>query len=306
MESGANRPGRAAALVVGAMALFGLIDNFMRVAAETGGLWQFHLLRGLVAVALLGPAAWLMGARLRPLRPGRVLLRTCLNASAMVIYFGAVGIMPIAQAVAGLFTAPLWVVLFSVLLFGERVGAWRLSAVALGFAGVLLALGLRAEEVTPWSLLPVLAGALYGMGNLVTRVWCAGEGTLTLLGAFFGALALVGGVGCVGLALHPLPVAEGTDGFLTRGWVAPTGAFLLVTLVQAVGSLVGVGLSIRGYQIANPTLVSVMENTLLVFATLWAVAIWGEVPGPVETLGLALVTAAGVMIAAREPRRAVA
>ncbi|WP_210527138.1 DMT family transporter [Rubellimicrobium arenae] len=302
MEAAANRPAQAAALVVGAMALFGLIDNFMRLAAEEGGLWQFHFLRGLIALAILLPAAWLWGVRLRPLQPGRVGLRSVLNSLAMVIYFGCLGFMPIAQVVAGLFTAPLWVVLFSILLFGERVGPWRLSAVALGFAGVLLALGLRTEDLSGWSLLPVVAGALYGLGNLVTRKWCADEGTLTLLGGFFGLMSLWGALGCLWLWVHPLPVPAGSDGFITRGWVAPEGIFLLVIAMQAVGSVVGVGMSIRGYQIANATLVSVMENTLLVFATLWAIALWREVPGPLEALGLGLVTLAGMLIALREPR----
>jgi drug/metabolite transporter (DMT)-like permease len=84
--------------------------------------------------------------------------------------------------------------------------------------------------------------------------------------------------------------------------VAPEGVFFLVIVVQGVGSLLGVGLSIRAYQIASATVVAVFENTLLVFATLWAVVLWREVPGSVEALGLVLVTLAGVLIALREPR----
>ncbi len=81
----------------------------------------------------------------------------------------------------------------------------------------------------------------------------------------------------------------------------PQGAFLVMTVVQGVGSLVGVGLSIRAYQIANATVVAVFENSLLVFATFWAIVLWREVPSPVEAVGLALVTMAGVLIALRDP-----
>lgn len=301
-EAGTNRPALAAALVVGGMALFGLIDNFMRLAAQTGGLWQFHFLRAAIALLLLVPLARALGAGLRPRRLGRVALRSALNSLAMVVYFGCLGFMPIAQVVAGLFTAPLFVVLFSVLLFGARVGPWRLFAVALGFLGILLALDLDPAELSGWVLLPVLGGALYGLGNLVTREWCAEEGTAALLLGFFLMMLLWGGLGCVALALWPLPVAEGAEGWATRGWVLPEGAFLVMILVQGVGALLGVGLSIRAYQIANAAVVAVFENTLLVFATLWAVLLWREVPGPVEALGLLLVTAAGVLIALREPR----
>jgi drug/metabolite transporter (DMT)-like permease len=150
--------------------------------------------------------------------------------------------------------------------------------------------------------LPVLGGAFYGLGNLVTRKLCAGEGTLALLGGFFGFMLVWGALGCVALWLWPGPVVAGAAGWGTRGWVAPEGVFLVMIVVQGVGSLLGVGLSIRAYQIASATVVAVFENTLLVFATVWAVVLWRELPGPLEGLGLLLVTAAGVMIAARGPR----
>jgi drug/metabolite transporter (DMT)-like permease len=266
------------------------------------GLWQFHFLRAAIALGVLAPVAWIADAGLRPRRPGRVLLRSMLNSLAMVIYFGCLGFLPIAQVVAGLFTAPLFVVLFSVLLFRERVGSWRVGAVAVGFVGILFALGVSAEDLSPLVLLPVLAGALYGLGNLVTRVWCAEEGTLALLSSFFGMMLLWGALGCLVLWLWPLPAPKAAAGWATRGWVAPEGVFLLMILVQGVGSLLGVGLSIRAYQIASATVVAVFENTLLVCGTLWAVVLWREVPGSVEALGLVLVTLAGVLIALREPR----
>lgn len=302
MEAGANRVALAAALAIGAMALFGFIDNFMRLVAEDGGLWQFHFLRSVIALLFLVPLARMLGEGLAPRRPARVLARSLLNSAAMVIYFGCLGFMPIAQVVAGLFTAPLFVVVFSVTLFGRSVGPWRSFAVGLGFVGILLALGLEAEDLSGWALLPVLAGALYGLGNLATREWCEGEGTLALLGGFFAAMFVWGGLGCLLLWLWPLPVPEGRDGFITRGWVPTEGTFLLMIVVQGVGSLLGVGMLIRAYQVANATVVAVFENTLLVFATLWAVVLWNEIPEPAEALGLGLVTVAGVLIALREPR----
>ena len=294
----------AAAMVLGAMALFGFIDNFMRLAAEDGGLWQFHLLRGLLAVAILIPVARIAGARLRPVRPGAVALRSLCNSLAMVIYFGGLGILPIAQVVAGLFTAPLFVVLFSILFFRERIGPWRIGAVVLGFVGIVLALRPDTGSIGAATVLPVLAGALYGLGNLLTRRWCAQEGTFTLLGTFFGLMAVWGAVGCVVLALSPVAVPAGAAGWPLRGWVPVEGMFLTMIVVQAVGSLVGVGLTIRAYQTADATMVAVFENALLVFATLWAIFLWGESPDAPGWLGLAMITAAGVIIALRGGRTA--
>ncbi len=296
METG-NRAVPAALLVLGAMALFGLIDNFMRLAAASGGLWQFHFLRAIVALAVLLPLATLLGVSLRPASPRSVALRSVLNASAMVVYFGCLGLLPIAQAVAGLFTAPLFVVVFSVLLFGDRIGARRVFAVLLGFAGIVLALRPASGDLTLLSVLPVLAGAFYGLGNLITRRLCGQEGTLTLLGGFFGMMMLFGALGCALLWLWPLPVVPGAAGFITRGWMPVKGVFAVMIVVQGLGSLLGVGMIIRAYQMADATSVAVLENALLVFATLWAVILWGEWPDAMALLGLALIVAAGVIIA---------
>lgn len=298
-----SRPAMAALLVLASMAIVGLIDNFMRLVTATGGLWQFHLLRAVAALAILVPLAYVIGTSLWPRAPGRVALRSLLNSFAMVIYFGCLGFMPIAQVVAGLFTAPLFVVLFSVLFFGEAVGLRRLLAVALGFLGILLALRPEAGDLTLLSVLPVLAGAFYGLGNLITRRWLGGEGTLTLLTWFFALMLVWGGLGSALIALWPLPVAPGAAGWATRGWVPPEGIFLAMILVQAVGTIIAVGLSIRAYQMADATMVAVFENTLLVFATLWAVLLWGEVPDATALAGLALIAAAGVLIALQRPGR---
>ena len=301
MDDG-NRTGLAIILVVCAMALFGLIDNFIRLAAETGGLWQFHVLRSIVALAILWGVARATGAVLRPRRPGHVMARSLLNTTAMVIYFGCLGLMPIAQVVAGLYTAPLFVVIFSWLFWGEGVGPRRIVAVLIGFAGILLVIRPDQSGLTMLSALPVLSGAAYALGNMVTRRWCADEGTLTLLAGFFGCMMIVGAVGCAVIAVVQPAVAAGADGFITRGWVWPAGIFGLMVVVQGVGSLIGVGLSIRAYQIADATLVAVFENTLLAFATLWAFLLWGEWPDAVALLGLGLIALAGVIIAIRAPQ----
>lgn len=296
-----NRQTIAALCVLGAMALFGLIDNFVRLAAAHGGLWQFHFLRAVLAVGLLlGFAAW---ARIsvRPKSWRAVLARSGLSSLAMVLYFGCLGLLPIAQVVAGLFTAPVFVVLFSVILFREKVGPRRIVAVIIGFVGAVLALRPDAGALGLVNFVPVFAGAAYALGNIATQRWCRDEGTLTLLGGFFGSMIVWGGLGVIALALFPVPVPAGADGFILRGWVRPEGIFAIMILVQGVGSLVGVGLTIRAYQLAEAAFVAVLENMLLVFATLWAAILWSEWPDALSLLGLGLILVAGVTIALRSP-----
>jgi drug/metabolite transporter (DMT)-like permease len=280
--------------------LIGFTDNYVQVIAEEAGLWQFHVTRGIMAIALLLIAVPLFGLRLRPVHLPGVLGRSGLHAGAMLIYFGALAFLPVAIVAAGLFTAPIFVLLISRLAFGQPILAVQAVAVVMGFAGVVLVLGPEVTaKASPAAVLPVLAGALYALGNIATRRWCAKESAETLLAGFFVVLGLVGLIGMVVLALYPVPVPEGAQGFLQRGPVWPTGRFLWWTFVQAAGSLVAVGMMIRGYQMIDVRRASVIEYVILPASAFWGWVIWGQMLQPLAVLGMGLIIGAGVLIVTR-------
>jgi drug/metabolite transporter (DMT)-like permease len=280
--------------------IIGFTDNYVRVIAEQAGLWQFHLTRTVMAMIILGLAAMALGMRLRPVSWRAVIARSSIHGMGMFIYFGALAFLDVALVAAGLFTAPIWVLLISRFVYGHHIGPVRIAAVAVGFVGVILVLGPEAlGDTSLAAILPVLAGAFYAMGNIATREWCAQESAETLLAGFFGALGIIGAVGLVVLWAFPLPVAEGAAGFLTRGPVWPDGAFWFWTFVQAAGSLLGVGLMIRAYQITDASKASVLEYVILPASAFWTWVLWGTGLEPLAVAGMVLITLAGSMIALR-------
>lgn len=280
--------------------LIGFTDNFVRVIAAEGGLWQFHATRSVMAWALLLALMIPFGLRLKPVNLRAVMARSAIHGCAMLIYFGALAFLPVAQVAAGLFTAPIFVLLISRFAYGHHIGPVRILAVAVGFLGVVLVLGPEAMGgASVAAFLPVLAGALYALGNIATREWCPDESAETLLGGFFAALGLLGLIGMIVLQFWPVAVPEGTAGFVQRGPVWPTASFLFWTFVQAAGSLLGVGMMIRAYQLADASRVSVFEYVILPASALWGWLIWGELLTPLAALGMGLIAAAGIMIALR-------
>jgi drug/metabolite transporter (DMT)-like permease len=295
-----NRTLAAAAAILGYATLIGYTDNYVRVVAAEGGLWQFHLLRSLMAGALFFLAAPLFGLDLRPKNLRAVAARSTLHSGAMLIYFGCLAFLPVAQVAAGLFTAPIFVLLIARFVYDHPLGPARVAAAVAGFAGVVLALTPGTEQPLGWaSVLPVAAGALYAMGNIATREWCAGESAATLTLGFFVALGAAGLAGVVVLGLVPLPVPEGTEGFVLRGWVWPSRTFLWWTAVQAVGSMIAVGLMVRAYQLAEASRVAIFEYVILPIAALWGWLLWGETLGWTAALGMAMIVAAGSAIVLR-------
>lgn len=290
----------AAGLISVYAMVIGFTDNYVRVIAEQAGLWQFHLTRSLMAAVLLAVAAVPLGLRLRPVRLRAVVARSTIHGLAMVIYFGALAFLDVALVAAGLFTAPIWVLLISRFAYGHAIGPVRVAAVVVGFAGVILVLGPEAMGGASLpALLPVIAGAMYAMGNIATREWCAEESAETMLAGFFAALGIIGAVGMIALTLFPLAVPEGAEGFLQRGPVWPGSEFLFWTFVQAAGSLLGVGMMIRAYQITDASKASVLEYVILPASAFWTWLLWGKGLEPLAVVGMVLIVVAGSMIALR-------
>ena len=295
-----NRTLAAMAAILGYAVLIGFTDNFVQVIAVEAGLWQVHFLRSCSAVALFALAMVPLGLRLRPVNWGAVAARSAVHGAALMIYFGCLAFLTVAQVAAGLFTAPIWVLLIGRIVYGHALGPVRIAAVAVGFVGVVLVLTPGADQPLGWaSVLPVAAGMLYALGNIATREWCAQESAAALTLGFFVALGLAGLAGLGVLAAFPQVAGAGADGFILRGWVAPSAIFWMWTLVQAAGSMLGVGLMVRAYQLAEANRVSIFEYVVLPVSALWGWVLWSEVITGLAALGMVMIFAAGAMIAAR-------
>ena len=216
----------------------------------------------------------------------------------MLLYFGALPMMPIAQVGAALFTAPIWVLIFSAALFGRRIGLRQALAVALGFVGVLVMLRPDPANLSAVTLMPIVGGALYGLSNLLTREWCAEEPVGALLVGFFGGLAIASAAALVLLGLVDAPEAWRAGApFLTAPWRAPSTEVLLWVLAQAAGALIAMALISRGYQSGETGSLAVFEYSFLLTASFWAWVLWGETLAAVDFLGIAMIVASGAIIA---------
>lgn len=284
---------QAAWLIVVGMALIGFTDNLVPFVSDESSLWQFHVIRGAMVLGTLVIASSLGGGALWPRKPLGVIGRGVLQTVAMLIYFGCIVLMPIGVVVAGLFTAPIFMLLIEVLFLGRRVGAMRWTAIALGFAGVLLVIRPDPAALDWLSFMPVLAGVFYAVGAIATRSWCEGEDTLTLAFWFFTSIFLAG---LMGVALLP----AGGEGFVTRGWMPVSWGMIGWYAVLGAIALAGMSLITRGYQVGEASVAAVFEYSLLVFASFWAWALWGETVAPPAYVGMAVIAAAGAVITLRD------
>ena len=294
---------RGGLIIIAAMSVIGLIDNFVPYIAETSGVWQFHFIRSIEASLLVLIYCLAKKVSIVPKRFWPVCIRSFFMASSMILYFGSLSLMPIAETGAAMFSSPIFVLLFSVMLFGTKVGIWRIFAVFLGFAGMLLVLKPDPVNLSIITFIPIFAGSIYALAQLFTRHYCAEENISTVLLGFLLMIGLVGAIGMLVLTFIDLPEAiVARAPFFFTGWTGISSRFMLWTTFQAVGSCIAVAGLIKGYQIAEPSLVTVFEFSFLVFAGLWGWILWKQMLDMFSIFGIACIIVAGTIISFRASR----
>jgi len=304
LQSSAGNQTSAAQAMLAAMAIIGVTDNAVPLMAETLGLGQFYLLRTLVALPILWVMSKMGFGIMMPRRFGAVTLRALLVATSMVFYFSAVALMPIAQALAGLFTSPIIIVVVSVLFMRLRIGMVRIAAVIGGFVGVLFVLQPDVTAFDWMILLPVAGGFFYALGSIVTGTMCKEESTVSMLFIYLLAQGLIGALLLVGVEIWPLPVEQGADGFVTRGWIWPVWEMSHLILLQGFAAVAGVFLITKAYQLGEASFVAVFEYSVLLVGPAIAWAVYGQVLNFWQMLGIALIVLAGSTLALRSAKGA--
>lgn len=304
-----TRPALSTLCTLSGMFVLAGTDNLIVLISETSSLWLFQTLRAVVAGGLIVLLALLGLVSLRAKRPLRVIARNACTAFALLIYFACLAVLPIGVVAAGFLTAPLFVLILSVLFRRRRAGPRRWAAVIVGFAGALMVVWPDEGGLTLLSLAPILAGLFYAISAIGTRAWCEGEGTMVMTFAYIIILGLFGLIGL--LVLTVWPVANPADaGWVLRGAVPVNAPLIWVTVAQAVGSIAGVLLLTRGYQLGEASYVAINEYSMIVFASAFAWIFWGQTLGPLAIAGIVLIILSGAVVAlrsqvvpARTPRR---
>lgn len=285
----ANRRGIIAMSL--AMASFVTNDALVKYVSQSLPSAQLIFIRAAFAALLLLAVARAMGvlnaAGWRAMAQRPVLLRSGLDALGTFTYLTSLFHLPIANATAINMAAPLFITLFAVIAFGERVGPGRWLAIAAGFAGVLLIVQPTSTGFNAYALLCVVGTLFHAARDLGTRRIAAG--TPSILITLATALAVL----LLAAALTAL-----------QGWQPPTARQLALLATAAVFLSAGYYLVITGMRAGDISVVAPFRYTGLLFALVLGWAIWGDVPNALAWAGIALLVGAGLYVLHGERQRA--
>jgi drug/metabolite transporter (DMT)-like permease len=229
------------------------------------------------AYALLGPA-------LLPKAPMRThVTRTSLGLIGMLLNFGAVALLPLAEATSIGFTMPIFATILSALILREKTGAHRWTAVLVGFAGVVIMAHPETANFASPGLFVALAGAL------VTAIVAI---VLRDLGKRESAPVIV--VWFTLLSLPPLG--------LTMFWYGQMHDLMDWLLFLGLGLTGGAAqlLMTSALRWGPVSLVIPMDYSQMIWATWAGWLLWASWPEPSTWAGAALIAASGLYIAWRE------
>ena len=285
------------------MLLLAIADNYIRFVTETIGLWQFHLTRSLIAVPILIYTVNIQGGRIFPHNFKLVFLRTLFMIFAMLIYFGSLAFFPISQVAAGLFTSPIFVIVFSIILLREKVYVSRIFAVLIGSFGTFLALSLNFDDFSILNLFPIAAGVFYALASITTRLWCREEDARSLMFMFFFGIGFVSLIMICLIELnHIFELYSLPNTFITFPFQTYSLNDVAIIFMHAVLSVIGGVLITLGYQKGITSFVAVFEYSFLFFASSCAYLLFSDQISLSMLFGMILIVISGLVISNSKDR----
>lgn len=293
-----NSPVRGIVFLCLGVFVFSLQDAVIKQVSGGYPLTQVLAMRSLVAVPILlalvqFEVGWraVFATDFWPL-----VARAALMFVAYLAYYMAFPALPLADAVALYFTVPLFVTALAGPLLGERAGWQVWLAVGVGFLGVVVMLQPGSGLFEPAALLSLVSAAMYAGSMLMARRLGVAQAASVM--SFYQNAVFLAGALAVALALNLMGFVRADHpslSFLVRAWVLPTtwDGFLIAScgVVAAAGTM----LLTSAYRVAKASLVTPFEYSGVLWAPLWGLLFFSEVPRLTTVAGAALIVGAGLV-----------
>ena len=284
----AGQPGavRGAFWMVLAAVLFTGIPIVVRTLSDHMGPAEIIFFRSALGLAFMAP--YFLWTGIRSLRTNVLKLhvqRSVINFIGMAMWFYALALIPLSQAVALHFTMPLFIVLLAAFILGERVGAGRWITTTVGFAGVLIVLRPGVVEVG-LPTIAVLTSALF-YGGAVTTIKLLTRTENAAVITFYSHLIL--------LICATIPTI--------LWWGGPRVEDIPYLLLLAVCGTLAPFAVTRALHVVDASVVAPLDFLRLPFAAIAGYFLYAEIPDFWTVLGALVIIGATSFLARREARQ---
>ncbi len=287
LHSGREKPLAGIVCKSMAMLMFSLMFAAIRWLGPHFPIGEMVFFRTLLGIPVIVLVAYRSGG-LHLLATKRIdshALRSIVGAISMFCNFTAYTLLPLADATAIGFAAPLFVVVLAAVILRESVHIYRWSAVFIGFIGVLIIVGPEAQMARSaiiGAAFALTGAALAALAMIFLRRMSAHEHPTTI--AFYFMVTT-----CV-ISLFTLPF----------GWNIPTGQEALILLLTGFSGGIGQLFLSFSYRYSEASMLAPFDYTAMIWAVALGYFLFSELPMPEVWIGAAVVVAAGSLIIWRE------
>ncbi|GHB21744.1 permease [Pseudovibrio japonicus] len=282
----------AVATIIFTVLVLSLGDALIKFSSRNFVIWQIFVLRSLLVLPVLLVYMRLRSPEILTIPPalGWAVLRSLLLVGMWVAYYVALPNLDLSIAAAAYYTLPIFIVLFSAILVGDKISILGWLAVILGFVGVLLILRPKAENFNLHALLPLVSAVLYALAMILTRTKCRAVNPVMLSVMLNCCFIVVGALAAITIVIF---MPEPREGFLLAPWTQMASSEWLSISLMAIAILVGsVGAAIA-YQAGPSSVIGTFDFAYVGFALLWGVIFFAEMPDVLSIFGMLLIVGAG-------------
>ena len=270
------------ALMLLGVFMFSFGDALGKYLVATYAVGQLLWLRACAALLVLSPLIWRQRRTfLRMERPWLQAVRIVLSTLEVAAFFLATVYLPLADVTTYYLACPIFVTALSALVLREQVGWRRWTAILIGFGGVLIALRPSAQTIS-WPAMIALGGSFsFSLLMLITRSLRNTPDIVMATTQFAGTFVL-------GALMSPF------------GWVTPDAASLAMFAAAGCISVTALVCVNRSLKLAPASVVVPYQYSMIVWAVMFGITVFGDVPRPATVAGAAIIIAAGLYIFLRE------
>lgn len=283
----ANGTAQGMALMLFSTVCFVCMQSLVRYVGESLPPFEVAFFRNLFGLVALTPIFLRQG--LRPLKTRKLHLhaaRGTIQAAGMLCFFTGVTLIPLSQTTALSFSAPLFATLLAILILGERVRIRRITALALGFLGMLLVVRPGFAEINLGTMLIIASSFSWGTAIAIIKSMTRTESSATL-------------TVYMGLFLTPITGIAAFFVWQTPSW-EQLGWLFLIGCLGTLGHLAFA----QSFRRAESTAVLPLDFTRLIWASVAGFLVWQEIPDAWAWIGGTVIFGSATYIAFREAQMA--
>jgi drug/metabolite transporter (DMT)-like permease len=280
----ADRPFKGIALILASTVFLGLSDVTAKYLATSLPPIEITWIRFLVFALIMMPAM-IPASPLYALKTDRRKLHFMRGATVLgssLFFISGLAFLPIAEASATGFVAPLFVTALSIVFLNEVVGVRRWIATGVGLLGVIIILRPGTSAFHPAAFFPLVSALCWACTLIMTRMLSGTERAITVM-----TYSSIAGV-CILSVLVPFV------------WVTPTWQAVAFGIFIGIASTAGQWIVVLAFRYADASVLAPFSYTQLLWVSTLGFFVFGEIPDKWTVLGAGFIVASGLYTAHRE------